>query len=472
MLSLPRDLLVDIPGYGQDKMNTAYAYGGPALTVKTFSELTGLPVNHYVEVNFAGFWHVVNILGGVYLPVDHKYFVPASASYKSINLEAGYQLVGGKQALNYVRFRHDQKGDFTRMQRQQLFLKELQRQSGRWSGDWTRVIRLIKAITAETTSDIDSLRRLKPLVELIFEVDTAKISQVHLEGSTPMIGGVSYVEATPEQIAAAVQEFTDPTKAPVRMDGTKITKSMYPVRIYNGTQTTGLATSAGDQLTAQGYDVVAVGDALEYSGLTSVIYAPRTLESQAQAMANMIRPSEVQLYDRAQGTLDGITVILGPDFGGYIVAPTAEATPHPTQTVEENVRYDEAEWQALDAQTPIALRMPTVWSSGLGYDEFRAYSVHTPEDGNKAAAVVVGTTPQGGYWSVQAMRWLDPPAILDPTSRRRIAGTRYLLFYQGDRLHMVAWKRSNTLYWVLNTLDNQLSDDFMMSLAKSFKPVK
>ena len=99
MLSLPRDLQVDIPGVGLDKMNAAYSYGGPALVIKTFKQLTGLPINGWIEVNFSGFWHVVNILGGVYLPIDHKYFVPASADYKSINLEPGYQLVRGKQAL-------------------------------------------------------------------------------------------------------------------------------------------------------------------------------------------------------------------------------------------------------------------------------------------------------------------------------------------------------------------------------------
>ena len=142
MLSLPRDLRVEIPGVGYDKMNTADSYGGPALVIKTFKQLTGLPVNGWIEVNFSGFWHVVNILGGIYLPIDHKYFVPASADYKSINLEPGYQLVRGKQALNYVRYRHDQKGDFTRMQRQQLFLREVQRQSGRWSSDVTKVLKL------------------------------------------------------------------------------------------------------------------------------------------------------------------------------------------------------------------------------------------------------------------------------------------------------------------------------------------
>ena len=68
MLSLPRDLQVDIPGVGLAKMNEAYSYGGPALVIKTFKQLTGLPVNGWIEVNFAGFWHVVNILGASISP--------------------------------------------------------------------------------------------------------------------------------------------------------------------------------------------------------------------------------------------------------------------------------------------------------------------------------------------------------------------------------------------------------------------
>ena len=70
------------------------------------------------------------------------------------------------------------------------------------------------------------------------------------------------------------------------------------------------------------------------------------------------------------------------------------------------------------------------------------------------------------------MRWLDPPAIENPNTTRKIAGRTYMLFYQGDHLHMVAWKERGTLYWVLNTLDNQLSNDLMMGIAKSCKPVK
>jgi LCP family protein required for cell wall assembly len=470
MLSLPRDLLVDIPGYGQDKMNTAYSYGGPRLVIKTFKELTGLPVNGWIEVNFSGFWHVVNILGGVYLPIDHKYFVPASADYKSINLEPGYQLVRGKQALNYVRYRHDQKGDFTRMQRQQLFLREVQRQSGRWSSDWTRVLKLIKAITGETKSSLSSLAKIQPLVELAFQVDTAKVYQAHLEGQTPMIEGVSYVTATEGEIADAVHRFTNPAQPPVKEKGDRIGKKMFTVKVYNGSGIDGLATTAATQLAAQGYRAEAVADAYEYPDTVTGVYAPKGLESQARAIGAMLWPSDVRIVPRAHGTTDGITVFVASSFDGVIELP--EAVVQEQQTLEEDVKYDWATWQATDAETPLRLQAPTAWSSGFTYDQFRNYNIETTEGKRSAASVAVVQTSQYGFWSIQAMRWLDPPAIENPSAKQRIGGRTYMLFYQSEKLHMVAWKERGTLYWVLNTLDNQLSNDLMMGIAKSCKPVK
>ncbi len=116
--------------------------------------------------------------------------------------------------------------------------------------------------------------------------------------------------------------------------------------------------------------------------------------------------------------------------------------------------------------------MPTVWSPGLGYDEFRAYKIETTGGRMANAAVAVGTTPKGGYFDIQAMRWLDPPAIDNPDAKRVVDGTRYLFFYQGEHVHMVAWRRGNTLYWVLNTLDNELDNELMTAMATSFARVK
>jgi LCP family protein required for cell wall assembly len=470
MLSLPRDLQVDIPDVGLAKMNEAYSYGGPKLVIKTFKELTGLPINGWIEVNFSGFWHVVNILGGVYLPIDHKYFVPASADYKSINLEPGYQLVRGKQALNFVRYRHDQKGDFTRMQRQQLFLKEVQRQSGRWSSDWTKVLKLIKAITGETKSSLSSLKKIQPLVELAFQVDTSKVYQAHLEGQTPMIDGVSYVTATEGEIADVVHQFTNPAQPPVKEKGDKIGKKMFAVKVYNGSGIDGLATTAATQLTVQGYKAEAVADAYEYPDTVTAVYAPKSLESQARAVAAMMWPSDVRIVPRAKGTSDGISVFVASSFDGTIEIPQEVVLEQ--QTLEQDQKYDWASWQATDADTPLRLEAPTAWSSGFTYDQFRNYNIDTTEGKRSAASVAVVQTSQYGYWSIQAMRWLDPPAIESPNATQKIAGRKYMLFYQSDHLHMVAWKERGTLYWVLNTLDNQLSNDLMMGIAKSCTPVK
>ena len=470
MLSLPRDLRVLIPDHGYDKMNTAYSYGGPPLVVKTFKEITGLPVNHFVEVNFAGFWHVVNILGGVYVSIDHRYYVPESAAYKSIDIEPGYQLLRGHDALDFVRYRHDQLGDFTRMQRQQLFLKEMQRQSGRWSQDWDKVLKLIKAVTDETTSDIDSLKRLQPLIELIFQVDTSKINTVHLEGSTPMIDGVSYVEATQEEIDKAVADFTTPVPAPVRDKTPGLTKKMYAVTVYNGSGIPGLSTTAVNQLVALGHRAEVGPDDPEFPGTTTMVYAPRSLAAPAKALAAMLYPSDVRLVDRAPGVKDGITVVVTSSFDGTLAVPQAEQQPQ--QVLEKHVRYDVASWKAFAAETPLHLEMPTAWSPGFVYDQFRKYAIKNTEGKSTRAAVAVVRTPMGGYWSIQTMRWLDPPAIENPNSTDVIKGRKYLFFYQGDHVHMIAWKRDNTLYWVVNTLDDQLSNDLMLGLATSFKPVK
>jgi len=469
MLSMPRDLRVDIEGVGLSKMNAAFTYGGPALAVKTFSWVTGLPIQHFVQVDFDGFWHVVQTLGGIYIPVDHRYYFEDNGINR-VSLEPGYQILNGDHALKFVRFRHDGMGDFGRMQRQQLFLKEMQRQSGRWSKDWRKVLTLITAITKQTTSDIDSLKRLQPLVELIFQVNTSKFYTVHVEGSTPMIDGASYVVPIQAEIDRAVSEFTHPTQAPVAVKGLKLTKKMYPVTVYNGSGIPGLATTAADQLAALGYRAEAGADAPEFPGKVTVVYAPKSLSAPAQLIAEMFWPSDVRLFDRAPGAAEGIGVFVTSSFDGILAVPLD--APQPQQTLQKNQRYDAVAWKAFAAKTPLHLEMPTAWSPGFAYDEFRAYGVKTTEGRRSAAAVAVVSTPMGGYWSIQAMRWMDPPAIQNPNSTRVIAGRKYMLFYQADHLHMVAWKRNGTLYWVLNTLDNQLSNDLMMGLATSFKPVK
>jgi len=219
MLSVPRDLRVRIPGYGINKINAAYAFGGARLSLQVLKRLLGIPINDFVDANFNGFVQVVDRLGGAYLMIDHRYYNDTAVTdYASVDLQPGYQRLTGRQALSWVRFRHDQNGDFTRIARQQVFLREMKREvtgSARLSS-LGRFLSLMDLVSRNVTSDISSLGKAYRLLRLAMRLDTSRIYQTHVEGSTQTIGGVSYVIATRAQVRAAVHRFLHPRWVPRR----------------------------------------------------------------------------------------------------------------------------------------------------------------------------------------------------------------------------------------------------------------
>ncbi|MCV3213486.1 LCP family protein [Plectonema radiosum NIES-515] len=130
MLSVPRDTRTEIEGYGIKKINAANTHGGPALTAKTVSNLLdGVGIDRYIRINVLGVGKLIDALGGVtvYVPKDMKYQDDSQHLY--INLKAGKQHLNGNQALQLLRFRHDENGDIGRIQRQQMVMRALMDQS-------------------------------------------------------------------------------------------------------------------------------------------------------------------------------------------------------------------------------------------------------------------------------------------------------------------------------------------------------
>jgi LCP family protein required for cell wall assembly len=123
VVHFPRDLLVDIPGHGSDKINAAYELGGPNLAVQTVKQFTGLPIHNYVEVSLAGFQRIVDLMKGVRICVDR----PMHDELAGLNLpHAGCYWMEGRTALAFVRARHvegDIIPDFSRIRRQQQFMR-------------------------------------------------------------------------------------------------------------------------------------------------------------------------------------------------------------------------------------------------------------------------------------------------------------------------------------------------------------
>jgi LCP family protein required for cell wall assembly len=206
VMSVPRDLKVAIPGRGTDKINAAYALGGPALAVKTVKNLLHIPISHVVNVNFGGFRRAVDRLGCVFVDVDRKYYhsnagLAPSQQYAEINIPAGYQQLCGQKALDYVRYRHED-SDFVRSARQQDFLRQAKAQIGlgRLFGDRKQ---LLKIFSAYTDTDLNSTPAILRLLKLAFESSSHPIREVQFRGDA----GPEYVTITQQNLRKSIDAF-------------------------------------------------------------------------------------------------------------------------------------------------------------------------------------------------------------------------------------------------------------------------
>ncbi|MFF0828802.1 LCP family protein [Brevibacillus sp. NPDC003359] len=158
LVSLPRDLRVNIPGYSKPaKINSAYAKGeiarikaskakknsdvsGPLLLKKTVEGVLGIPIDYYVSIDFEGFIKTIDTLGGIQVNVDRRMLYHDPTDGTSIDLHPGIQVLSGRKALDFVRHRHDDRGpknyssDFHRNERQQQVLKAIAQKVGTGSG--------------------------------------------------------------------------------------------------------------------------------------------------------------------------------------------------------------------------------------------------------------------------------------------------------------------------------------------------
>jgi len=222
VLSIPRDLKVHIPGYGTDKINAAYSDGGPTLTLKTIKELTGLEINHVVNINFHGFRDVVNAVGCVYVDVDRKYYhsnlgLAIGERYAEINIEPGYQKLCGTDALNYVRYRHTD-SDIVRAARQQAFLREMKDQvsAGKLFSEHKKLLEIFGRAT-QTDANLDSTAGLLSILKLALFSAGHPVRQIQFPAvndieTLPGGAQIDYLSASPEAIKRTVERFLHPPK--------------------------------------------------------------------------------------------------------------------------------------------------------------------------------------------------------------------------------------------------------------------
>jgi len=187
LMSIPRDSYVNIPGYGYNKINAAYALGGPQLLAEAVQNATGLYISHYMGIGLGGLDGVVNDVGGVRICVPGPMVDPKAG----LNLKAGCQTLNGAQALGYVRTRNFAQGDLQREQDQRLLLKAVLSKVTS-TGTLINPFATIPAANGAVSSlDVDQGTQLYQLVQVAFSLRSPQTTTVPVDGfATESVGSV------------------------------------------------------------------------------------------------------------------------------------------------------------------------------------------------------------------------------------------------------------------------------------------
>lgn len=315
MLSIPRDTRVDIPGHGTTKINAAHAYGGPALAIETVSELTGLPISHYAEVNFAGFKQIVDALGGVTVDVPEDIYDMKAANHveAAARLEQGVQYLDGAHALTFVRSRQFPEGDLQRIRNQQTFFKavlvEMQKPA-----NLLRLPSAIEAVADAMYTDL-SVGDMLRIANQMKGMDPDDLETVTMPGTPQTIGGGSYIVIDDDAFSEMLARIEAGERAePLPEEPPTLLPGDVTVTVRNGAGIEGVASEAAAALTGSGFAVGEVGNADQFVyDETLVVYSGEDSSAADLVVSKLDRGRVVQSRGMYSFSTD-VLVVVGKDW--------------------------------------------------------------------------------------------------------------------------------------------------------------
>jgi LCP family protein required for cell wall assembly len=494
LLSFPRDLRVEIPGCKNQsafvgRINEAYTYCGPRGTLETVKQLTGVPINYMITVNFDAFTRIVDRLGGVFMDIDRRYFndnsgLAPGSTYATINLRPGYQKLTGKRALDYVRYRHTD-SDLYRVVRQQEFVKAFKQQV---SDTWTlfQLPGIVNTITenvevAKGGRQAINAEEVLGYARLVYQLPAGNFQQVQIENvyedSGSFLLGVS-----DEDLQDAVGRFLHPdVDAPDRAIAVATGRrpkggpepSDVTVTTLNGNGVTGSAGDAAYLLSQRRYQATTGGNAASFDYFhTTIFWDPAQKDSRAAAqdIARLFGDAEVRRAPPGQEMSSMVLVIVGTTFGGTLAPSARVETPkrQPPAVVRDSASVTPL-LRPLQRRADFPILVPTVHEKSSSLSEEEGVRLYRLQDGTALRLTYV--MGPGEYWGIQQTSWTDAPILNGPTLTRRIRGREYSLYFSGPKLHMVAFEEDGAVYWVVNTLLNKMSNETMLAIARGLRPL-
>lgn len=496
MLSFPRDLYVEIPGHGQAKINDAYSYGGPKLSVDTIKSLTGMEVNFIVNVDFRGFRQIIDTLGGVYMDVDQRYHHDndeGGERYAEIDLEPGYQLLKGRDALSFARFRHSD-SDFYRIARQQLMLDAMKQQIGasRVANNLPGLYKVLYKNTDIGTGGNGKVgfRTIISYLRLALALKGNSVYHFEVNGGIGTAGnGASIVEYDPSAVKEVVASFLNPdakaqanaldeitgSASTTKTTTTPVNKNVQ-VHIQNGNGVGGSAQTAAEPLKTAGYNVLIDGNADNPNHATTNVYYRRDADkSMADAIADLFDNPTVGKFTPTVGEKPGTRILIIVGRTGLpkttATSSTGETVPVQKASITTDRQYAFDAFAEIRGKTKVPLLYPTVRELNSTFEfPVRAYKIGVGREVYDAVRLV-GKTGSGDFWGYQGTMWPNPPLLEHPTKSVTYDGISYSLYMDGAKIHMISWHQGGGTFWITNTLLNKLNNPTLLAIARGVKPL-
>lgn len=326
MLSFPRDLYVTLCDGTQGRLNAAYSRGGPSCLVQTVTQTSGIPIDHYLEVNLFGFVQIVDAVGGVTIFLEEPLVDPAAG----VALEAGCHHLDGRQAIGFVRSR-SQDTDLGRIARQQRFIKELAEEVVA-SDTLTNVPRLFRvagaggrSLTADQGLDVLDMLRVaragRGLAGGGLATFTVPAGAANIEGAAVLVPS--------GEAELLFAQFVDGSilQLPVEEGVQALRPDDVPLAVLNGTGREGLAAQVRDVLTAHGFEITAIGNAPPTD--RTVVRHPPSQQAGAQLVADAVGGAPLE----EDATASGIVLVLGSRVDLSAPPPPPMEDPDPAEDV-------------------------------------------------------------------------------------------------------------------------------------------
>ena len=362
IVSFPRDLQVDLPpcdrwnndtaSYTSEvvppqqgvKLNEAYFEGGPKCITKMVQQLSGLNINHFLGVDFAGFQSMVDAVGGVQVCTEEPL---RDTTLGTVLAQAGTQTIDGQQALNYVRARHvvgDPTSDYGRIKRQQRFLASLLRASAS-TGTLLNPVKLkglIDAVTRSTFGEGIGVADLLTLGRSLQGVPPGRVTFVTAPttGEANPAGNEVLLDAANAALFQTIRaglplpgETAAPapttTAAPTTPAAPPALAALAPADVSfvvrNASSTKGLAAAVAAELATHGFRTTSTGSTASAGAGTTVRYSPGA-EAAAGTLASALPGATLEATPGLGATVE---LVLGSDVRGTTTAPTPTGSPLP-----------------------------------------------------------------------------------------------------------------------------------------------